>query len=210
MTVIITLLKNSKIISYSTYSRVRYSLPTLYWTLGNNSVVRTDDLLAQHHNWDNTTFILFHHAFVFVMPLPNAVASTQHRRWGWSSPLSHPRCRCCGGKCAVGMKMASCGSSCDNDWGRVRVHSGTIYASDEFWWWMTSIARLVCHPPALFLVLQCNKYIDQGETIWTMGMSNFWPLKQFGWFFVRWWFPPFSEYLISILTVFLPNKKRVK
>jgi hypothetical protein len=35
-------------------------------------------------------------------------------------------------------------------------------------------------PPALFLVLQWNKYTDQGKTIWMMGMSNFWPLKNWG------------------------------
>jgi hypothetical protein len=112
-----------------------------------NSAVRTG-LLAQHGNWDNTTFILFHHTFVFVMPPPNAAAATQRRPWGRSSPPPPPRCCCCccGGRCALGTEMASCGSSCDNDRGRVRVHYGTIYVLDEFWWWMTSIAILVCPP----------------------------------------------------------------
>ena len=39
-----------------------------------------------------------------------------------------------GGRCAVGTEMVSCGSSCDNAQGRIRVHYdyGIIYVADEF------------------------------------------------------------------------------
>jgi hypothetical protein len=102
------------------------------------------------------------------------------------------------GRCAVGTEMASCGSSCDNNRGTIRVHYGTIYVLDEFWWWMTSIARLVCPPPALFLVLQWNNFTDQGKTIWTMGMSNLWPLKNAGAF----WSVDCSRHFPSIRFLF--------
>jgi hypothetical protein len=58
---------------------------------------------------------------------------------------------------------------------------------------MKAIAKVVSPPPALFGMVQWNRYIDQGKTISMMGMIDFWPEKIFERFFVRQGFPPFSE-----------------
>ncbi len=79
----------------------------------------------------------------------------------------------------------------------------SIYVLDEVWWWMKAIAKVVSPPPALFGMVQWNRYMDQGKTISTMGMINFWPEKKFEQFFIRQGFPPFSESRISIWTVLI-------
>jgi hypothetical protein len=43
---------------------------------------------------------------------------------------------------------------------------------------MTAIAKVVLSPPALFRMVQWNRYTDQGKTISMMGMINFWPEKK--------------------------------
>jgi hypothetical protein len=63
---------------------------------------------------------------------------------------------------------------------------------------MKAIAKVVLPPPALFPMVQWNRYIDQGMTISTMGMINFWPENKFKRFFGHQGFPPFSESPISI------------
>jgi hypothetical protein len=63
---------------------------------------------------------------------------------------------------------------------------------------MKAIAKVVLLPPALFGMVQWNRYIDRGKTISTMGMIDFWLEKKFERFFVRQGFPPFSESPISI------------
>jgi hypothetical protein len=63
---------------------------------------------------------------------------------------------------------------------------------------MKAIAKVVSPPPALFGMVQWNRYIDRGQTISTMGMIDFWPEKKFERFFVRQGFPPFSDSRISI------------
>jgi hypothetical protein len=42
---------------------------------------------------------------------------------------------------------------------------------------MTAIAKVVSPPPALFGMVQWNRYIDRGKTISTMSMTDFWPEK---------------------------------
>jgi hypothetical protein len=44
---------------------------------------------------------------------------------------------------------------------------------------MKAIAKVVLPPPALFGMVQWNRYIDRGKTILTMGMIDFWPEKKF-------------------------------
>jgi hypothetical protein len=63
---------------------------------------------------------------------------------------------------------------------------------------MKAIVKVVSPPPALFGMVQWNRYIDRGKTISTMGMINFWPEKKFEQFFVHQEFPPFSKSPISI------------
>jgi hypothetical protein len=63
---------------------------------------------------------------------------------------------------------------------------------------MKAIAKVVLPPPALFGMVQLNRYIDRGKTISTMGMIYFWPEKKIERFFVRQGFPPFSERFVSI------------
>ncbi len=109
-----------------------------------------------------------------------------------------PRCHCAGGCTFRTAKRASCESSYVKDQCRITVHYGTIYVLVEFWWWMTAIAKVVLSPPALFWMVQWNRYTDHGKTISTMGMINFWPEKKFRQFFVRQRFPPFSESSVSI------------
>jgi hypothetical protein len=55
---------------------------------------------------------------------------------------------------------------------------------------MKAIAKVVLPPPALFRMVQWNRYIDRWKTISTMGMIDFLPEKTM--------FPPFSESQISI------------
>jgi hypothetical protein len=63
---------------------------------------------------------------------------------------------------------------------------------------MNAIAKVVLPPPALFGMVQWNRYIDGGKTISMMGMIDFWPEKKFDRFFIHQGFPPFSESPISI------------
>jgi hypothetical protein len=66
---------------------------------------------------------------------------------------------------------------------------------------MTAIAKVVLPPPAIFGMVQWDRYTDQGKTMSMMGMINFWPEKKIERFFVRQGFPLFSESPISISTV---------
>ena len=69
-----------------------------------------------------------------------------------------------------GGRLASCGSSCAND---SRVHYGTIYVPDEFWRWMTSIARLVCPPPGIVLGVTMEQVHWSGEDNLNYGHEQF-------------------------------------
>jgi hypothetical protein len=44
---------------------------------------------------------------------------------------------------------------------------------------MKAIAKVVLPPPALFGMVQWNRYRNQGKTISMMGMIYFWPEKKF-------------------------------
>jgi len=44
---------------------------------------------------------------------------------------------------------------------------------------MTAIAKVVLPPPALFGMVQWNRYTEWGKTISMMGMIIFWPEKKF-------------------------------
>jgi hypothetical protein len=73
---------------------------------------------------------------------------------------------------------------------------------------MTAIAKVVLPPPALFGMVQWNRYKDWEKTISTMGMIDFGLEKNFERFFVHQRFPPFSESRVStiIQTVLYTDK----
>jgi hypothetical protein len=50
---------------------------------------------------------------------------------------------------------------------------------------VTANAKVVSSPPALFGMLQWNRYTDRGKEISTMGTSDFLPKNKFKRFFVR-------------------------
>ncbi len=57
--------------------------------------------------------------------------------------------------CVLGtVKSVSCDSGCANNRSRITVHLGTIYDLDNFWRWMTAVAKVVL-PPQHYLECVC-------------------------------------------------------